>query len=59
MAYKVRIKLFTGTMPSQRNVPPKQMFESASGGRVLLWQWSERQHGRKKVLSTNETFYMP
>jgi hypothetical protein len=35
------------------------MFESASGGRVLLWQWSERQHGRKKVLSTNETFYMP
>jgi hypothetical protein len=61
MVHEVRINLFTGTMLSQRNFrqskylsPPK-----ANGGRVLLWQWSERLHGRKKVLSMNELFYKP
>jgi len=30
------------------------MFERKA--RVLLWQWSDRLHGRKKVLSMNEPF---
>jgi hypothetical protein len=57
MAYEVRIKLFTGTMPLLAKRPPKQLFKFAIGGRVLLWQCSKRLHGHKKFLSTNEPFY--
>jgi hypothetical protein len=56
MAPEVRIEDFYGHHAFAAGLPPKQLFERP-GASFCLGPCSERLQGRKKILSTKESYY--